>query len=242
VTGYLQRLVTTAVQGKVGVHPIVRPWRIEAGVQERAWREFAAEAAAHPGQDAAPAEGMALGESTAATVTTPVFDGAAPGHDQPRPAAGHARDRVADKQDPVTETMTPLFVPIPGGDLAAGVPAAGTGGIARPPAARGSRPAPPADRPGGPTRERHSPVDPARSDPWPVTARPGPAVLPAFRREPDRWAEPATSGGAGEADRGDVEIHIGRIEVTAVSPAPAAPVAKPARKSINLSEYLRNGR
>jgi len=39
-----------------------------------------------------------------------------------------------------------------------------------------------------------------------------------------------------------VEIHIGRIEVTAVSPPPAAPVAKAARKSINLSEYLRNGR
>jgi hypothetical protein len=43
-------------------------------------------------------------------------------------------------------------------------------------------------------------------------------------------------------DRGDVEIHIGRIEVTAVSPPPPAAAAKPARKSINLSEYLRNGR
>jgi hypothetical protein len=242
VTGYLQRLVTMAAQGKVGVHPIVRPWRIEAGVQERARREFAPEAEAHPGQNPAPAEGVASGEGTAATVATPFVDGAAPGHDQPRPTAGHASNRVADEKDPVTETMTPLFGPIPGGDLAAGVTAAGTGGIARPPVPRRSQPAPPADRPGGPTRERHTPVDPARSDPWPVTARPGPAVLPAFRREPDRWAEPATSGGAGEADCGDVEIHIGRIEVTAVSPAPAAPVAKAARKSVNLSEYLRNGR
>ena len=71
-------------------------------------------------------------------------------------------------------------------------------------------------------------------------ARRGPPVLPAFMPEPDRW--PAVYGSAGEADRGDVEIHIGRIEVTAVSPPLAAPVAKAARKSINLNEYLRNGR
>ena len=238
MTGYLQRLVTTAVQGEVGVHPIVRPWRIEVGIQERAWREFAAEAEPHPGQDTPPAEGTAPAGDTAAPVTTPVFDGVASGHDRPPPAASRIRDRTAAEPSPAPETMTPLFGPIPGAAPATRVATAGTGGTARPPAAR--RSGPPADRPGAPARERHTPVDRARSDPWTVTARPGPAVLPAFRPEADR--RPAAYGSAGEADRGDVEIHIGRIEVTAVSPPPAAPVAKAARKSINLSEYLRNGR
>ena len=237
MTGYLQRLVTTAVQGKVGVHPIVRPWRTEAVVQERSWRELAAEAEPHPALDTASAEDMAPGEGT--TVATTVFDGAAPGHDRPPPTAGHVRDRPAAAPTPALETMTPLFGPIPDTDPPTRAPAAGTGGIARSPASHRSRPGPPVDRPGGSARER-TPGNPAHSDPWPVSARPDPAVLPATRREPDR--RPAAYGSSGEADRGDVEIHIGRIEVTAVSPPPAAPVAKAARKSINLSEYLRNGR
>jgi len=49
-----------------------------------------------------------------------------------------------------------------------------------------------------------------------------------------------------ERETGDIQIHIGRIEVTAVppAPAPARPEARLARKSLNLDEYLkrRNGR
>jgi hypothetical protein len=37
----------------------------------------------------------------------------------------------------------------------------------------------------------------------------------------------------------DVQIHIGRIEVVAVPPAPAPPPAKPVRRSLNLQEYLK---
>ena len=238
MSGYLQRLVTTAIQGKVGVHPIVRPWRIEAGVQERAWREFGAAAEPQPALDTASAEDMTPGEGT--TVATAIFDGAASSDDRPPSSAGHVRDRTAAQPTPAAETMTPLFGPIPGADPLARAPAAGTGGLARPSAAHPSRPGPPADRPGEPTRERHTTGDVTRPGPWPVTARPGPPAPPAFRREPDRRS--AASGSSNEADRGDVEIHIGRIEVTAVSPPPAAPVAKAERKSINLSEYLRNGR
>lgn len=42
-----------------------------------------------------------------------------------------------------------------------------------------------------------------------------------------------------EAD--EIQIHIGRIEVTAVSPAPAAPLPKTPRKAVNLSDYLKKG-
>jgi hypothetical protein len=37
----------------------------------------------------------------------------------------------------------------------------------------------------------------------------------------------------------EIQIHIGRIEVTAVPQAPAAPTAKPAAKSVSLDEYLK---
>ena len=140
------------------------------------------------------------------------------------------------------EIMTPLFGEISATDPATPVPAARVGSVARPSAARRSRPGPPANHPSAPARDRNTPADPARSDLQPATARPGPAVLPPFSQQPQHRAGPATSRRADRADDGDVEIHIGRIEVTAVSAPPAAPVAKAARKAINLSEYLRNGR
>jgi hypothetical protein len=37
----------------------------------------------------------------------------------------------------------------------------------------------------------------------------------------------------------EIQIHIGRIEVIAVPQAPAPPAAKPAPKSVSLSEYLK---
>lgn len=254
MTGYLQRLVTTAVQGKVGVHPIVRPWKVGADVEERAWTEFADQVEPHLSEGTAPAEGTARVESTAqavatapaeataAPVATPLLGGPPHSDDRPPLAAGHVRDRTAPGPSPVLETMTPLFGETPAADPAAPVPATRIGSIVRPPATRRSRSGPSMDHPGGPAGERYIPAGPARSDPWAATGRPGPAAVPPFRQEFREWAAPATPGGAEGADRGDVEIHIGRIEVTAVSPPPAAPVAKAARKSINLSEYLRNGR
>jgi hypothetical protein len=39
-----------------------------------------------------------------------------------------------------------------------------------------------------------------------------------------------------------IEIHIGRIEVTAVPPPAARPAAPSRPKSVNLGEYLKRGR
>jgi hypothetical protein len=39
----------------------------------------------------------------------------------------------------------------------------------------------------------------------------------------------------------EIEIHIGRIEVTAVQPAAQRSPAPPARKALNLDEYLKRG-
>ncbi len=51
----------------------------------------------------------------------------------------------------------------------------------------------------------------------------------------------SSRGGAGLAERepDEIQIHIGRIEVTAVPPAQAPPPARSAPKSPSLSEYLK---
>ena len=74
----------------------------------------------------------------------------------------------------------------------------------------------------------------------PRTAQPSsPLVLAARGNErtdaSSRMARP-------DRETDEVQIHIGRIEVTAVPPAPARPAAPPARKSLRLDEYLRRGR
>jgi hypothetical protein len=45
-----------------------------------------------------------------------------------------------------------------------------------------------------------------------------------------------------ERDADEIQIHIGRIEVTAVPPAPPRPAAPPTRRSLRLEEYLRRNR
>jgi hypothetical protein len=40
----------------------------------------------------------------------------------------------------------------------------------------------------------------------------------------------------------EIQIHIGRIEITALPPAPIRPAVAPVRKSLKLDEYLRRGR
>jgi hypothetical protein len=52
---------------------------------------------------------------------------------------------------------------------------------------------------------------------------------------PRRVAQP-------ERETDEIQIHIGKIEVAAVPPAPARPAAQPLRKSLRLDEYLRRGR
>jgi hypothetical protein len=53
---------------------------------------------------------------------------------------------------------------------------------------------------------------------------------------------PARHSAPEERYADDVQIHIGRIEVTAVPPAPTRPAVQPVRKSLRLDEYLRRGR
>jgi hypothetical protein len=73
-----------------------------------------------------------------------------------------------------------------------------------------------------------SPVAPSTriTTPQPIAAR----EATAFARMPE--------GTQPKAAEPDIEIHIGRIEVLAVPPPPAQPAPRPARKSLDLGEYL----
>jgi hypothetical protein len=76
--------------------------------------------------------------------------------------------------------------------------------------------------------------------PIPVPAPAGARKAPSFLPPSQRQAQPAASL-AEEPD--SIEIHIGRIEVLAAPPRPAQPAApRPARKSLDLGEYLRGER
>jgi hypothetical protein len=62
------------------------------------------------------------------------------------------------------------------------------------------------------------------------------AGTPRAHRLPRRAAPAET------ASHDEIEIHIGRIEVTAVAQAAVRPAPQPARKALNLEEYLKRPR
>jgi hypothetical protein len=77
----------------------------------------------------------------------------------------------------------------------------------------------------------------ARRPPAPPRAPSGPSSGP--EREPGALAIPAAPP---RREPDEIEIHIGRIEVTAVLPAPPPPAVRPSRKALNLEAYLKRGR
>jgi hypothetical protein len=75
----------------------------------------------------------------------------------------------------------------------------------------------------------------------------GPAALwrvsspltPSVRKEAK--GNLSSSSGSPEREPDEIQIHIGRIEVTAVAQAMPRPVPPPVRKSISLDDYLKRG-
>lgn len=84
-------------------------------------------------------------------------------------------------------------------------------------------------------RPKEEPIGEELPDRQPMRKADAPAAYPErnhFRQRPALKRDESKQSE-------DIQIHIGRIEVMAVPPAPAPRPAKPARKSLNLQEYLR---
>jgi hypothetical protein len=91
--------------------------------------------------------------------------------------------------------------------------------------------------------ESYTPLIPPNvqpSDAEPELFHPSPSVVSAAPKK-DSFAAPRRAVPSGR-EPDEIQIHIGRIEVTAVPQAEPRPAAVPASKSINLDEYLRRGR
>jgi hypothetical protein len=89
--------------------------------------------------------------------------------------------------------------------------------------------------------QRLMPESPSRTD-GPrafrsITSPLTPNVRKDVRKE--ERARVSNSSGSPQREADEIQIHIGRIEVTAVPPPTPAPVRAPARKSISLDEYLK---
>jgi hypothetical protein len=67
----------------------------------------------------------------------------------------------------------------------------------------------------------------------------GPVALTTVTGDAGKWANPESSvASRRSAQSDDIQIHIGRIEVTAVAQPTPRPAAAPARKAMSLAEYL----
>jgi hypothetical protein len=65
------------------------------------------------------------------------------------------------------------------------------------------------------------------------------ALMP---RQPRANPLPASPVAAAAPPADEIQIHIGRIEITAVAPAPAQrPAVRPNPRGVSLDEYLRHG-
>jgi hypothetical protein len=64
-------------------------------------------------------------------------------------------------------------------------------------------------------------------------------VPPSFSSPMNHEKQKAAASRTAEREPDEIQIHIGRIEISAVPQTPAAPATKAARKSSSLDDYLR---
>jgi hypothetical protein len=99
-----------------------------------------------------------------------------------------------------------------------------------------------AEESGPPAKLRYQPlVSTGTSSPesTPVRRNGSDRLIPEIPKEAKSRLFSSTGSQRSEPD--EIQIHIGRIEVTAVTQAAPRPAPPPARKSISLDEYLQRG-
>jgi hypothetical protein len=250
MSGYLQRLVARTVNPRGAIHPVVNPRfappRFGSQAESMTVEDTEPVAGARPESAAAPVAQPPEVRAESQSPPTPVESRqpAIPAESQPEAPAPRASarpprpDETETLRDPV-QSFQPLVTPaLPAASPAPGQSASLAGWPAplRPGAFAPTRPLNPA-----------APAPEARQDsaPQPAggelhhTSEGKPQPLETMRRlAPAGEAQPAP---VAPREPDEIQIHIGRIEVTAVPPKPAAPPLKQPRKSLNLAEYLKRG-
>jgi hypothetical protein len=234
MTGYLQRLATAAATSSI--HPVVRPMFLNA----------APEPAPEEVDRVAPPDPRASERRSGVATTDPL------------PAAR------MDATSPPLQRRSPIPMPAARIEPSPQPSAAHAPGNVDSAQAGSGREIATTDHGGAPTRLGATSTEREREPEQPEAPRSaaerafvplvGPITRPAARAVPPanqqppapRFAAPNLARPAEDARSPDeVQIHIGRIEVTAVQPPPAAPPpTRPRRGAMSLADYLkqRNGR
>jgi hypothetical protein len=235
MSGFLQRLALSVTAPARGVQPV----RSYAAFREP--RTAPAEEAGFLLQVPLPGEASAPSAPSAAPAAAPAAGHAAPsppllsGEAGPiAPPAPRPRAVQAPEQPTPTAESAEIQVRISGQEVAAP--------FAAPPRQDDPR-AESADQPARPPAEEAPPAKPAFVALLPPAGRDA-APLPArpLARLQNQAAKPAPASPAVPPAGRDVEIHIGRIEVVAMPPAPAPAPKKPVRHAVNLDDYLKRRR
>ena len=268
--GYLQRLAASAVQAVGPVHPVLQPIfsaGLEASSRDRPDLDESGrsdadtplqsrERAAEPQRQSSPSHAS---EPPAANAPTPVRElrapplirahaiAAAPTPSDVRPGLpprrhrddpDDAKQRAKGPDRAPTDSIRPSSPPPTRADRA-------------PPPSDSGAPQTAADKDGDGDTGSHRRQASSERAFIPLLAsvtradEPAPAHIARPPAAPARAPRLIQNERSAASEPNEVQIHIGRIEVTAIQPAPARPAAGPPRRSgMSLDDYLkqRNGR
>jgi hypothetical protein len=231
MSGYLQRMVASVRTPERRVHPIVGSLYSAP--------EFAA-------PETFEAEEVLVASTAPRLVPEPVPQ--SPQTFEPRkpPTPAPARNDAQAGSDSVETPAMPL--PSPNRQAAADPPALSYSRVQAPhiPAPQPIAPTPWPQQDAAPEAESFPPrsYSPLLSETRPLSASQGPLRHASALTAQPRGTRPVLPGRSHQPSapqHDEIEIHIGRIEVTAVQPAAPRAPAPPVRKALNLDEYLKRG-
>lgn len=232
MTSFLYRTASRVLEPRAAIHPVVRPMFASQGEREPPKAptvvEDEAVAACAPPAEAPPAP-------LPAALFRPDPSARTPGPSAGRQAALHpsapARPGVS-RDDDGSPPPAPLFLIVTERPTPPAPRAVSAGPFDAPETAA----VVPTPRSSGPPAILPAPIVASAPAAWAERDR-RPLVAAAFVAQPTGASRRRPSP---ERQSEEVQIHIGRIEVTAVAAEPARPVAvQPPRKAASLSAYLR---
>jgi hypothetical protein len=228
MSGYLYRAALSVLNPSTTIHPVVRPMFSSVGPPEAPDLPTLAEEEA-PAQFVPPADGPPVEASPPRAAAPP--SEAAPEPQRVEPAA--------ERREPPRGSVQVARPGVPREATAQGEPAALFPMLAGPETTHGRAGPPAAPRAGAVATLDPPATEPVIPEPRFVGSLAIANGAPAAPAPVPRTTSPSRRASA-DREIEDVQIHIGRIEVTAVAAGPArAAAAPPRRKAGSLAEYLR---